>query len=262
MRLEVLISCMYERDFSIVRRTNIQTDVVVINQCDKDSVVESFFVNKDNERCRIKFINTTERGLSRSRNLAINSASADVCLICDDDEELCDNYEEIILDAFKSIPTADIVAFNLERPSKKPFTSIHKLSGFEAYKVSSVHIAFRLNSVLDKKICFDVMLGSGSGNGGGEDTRFMRDCRNKGLEQWGHTSYIGILKDTGNSRWFHGYNKQFFIDSGWTTRRVFGDAISIAKLLHFTIKHWKEYRADVSLFDALRYSFIGWRMKK
>ena len=45
-------------------------------------------------------IYTTERGLSKSRNLAIANAKTDICLICDDDEIFVDNYEEIILNAY------------------------------------------------------------------------------------------------------------------------------------------------------------------
>ncbi len=262
MRLEVLISCMHEKDHSIVERTNIQTDVIVVNQCDKDLVEEYSFINKKGKECNVKFINSTERGLSRSRNMALRNASADLCLICDDDEELNNDYEDIIINAFQKTPSADLIAFNIKRPNKKPFDSVHKLGYIESLKVSSVHIAFRLQRVLEKKISFDEMLGSGTGNGGGEDTRFMRDCRNKGLSLWSNDLFIGILKNTGESQWFHGYNKQFFIDSGWASRRIYGDAFSVVKLVHYAIKHWGSYHKDISLIDAVRYSFEGWRMKK
>ena len=45
MKLNVLISCMHETDTSIVARSNIQTDAVVVNQCDTNSVIEYDFTN-------------------------------------------------------------------------------------------------------------------------------------------------------------------------------------------------------------------------
>lgn len=262
MTLEVLISCMHEKDYSIVERTNIQTDVVVINQCDKDLVEEKSFVNKKGKKCRVKFVNTTERGLSRSRNMAIKHASSDICLLCDDDEELADDYEDLILDAFGKTKQADIIAFNIKRPSKKPFDSVHKLGYVEALKVSSVHIAFKRKEIQKNNIHFDIKLGSGSGNGGGEDTKFMKDCRDKGLSQWSNPSFIGSLNNTSKSLWFHGFDKQYFIDFGWTSHRVYGGIFSVFTIMFYTIKHLKDYCSEVSLYNAIKYSFIGWRMKR
>lgn len=262
MKVQVLISCMFDSDHSVIKHTNLQSDAIVVNQCDNDSREIFNITSKSGKECCITYINTTERGLSRSRNMAIKNSDSDICLLCDDDEELVDNYDEIIVNAFEENPSADIIAFNIKRPSKTPFSSTHKLRYIEALKVSSVHIAFRRERIIANNIVFDVMLGSGSGNGGGEDTKFMRDCWKKGLSQWGNSSFIGVLKDTSKSLWFHGFNKQFFLDYGWTSRRVFGSITSVFTLLIYTVKHYKDYRKDISFYDALRYSFVGWGMKK
>lgn len=262
MDVQVLLSCMHEKDHSIVARTNVQTDVVVVNQCDHDNIETCTFENKKGILCQLLFINTTERGLSRSRNMALQNASADLCLICDDDEELVDDYEDIIIKSFEARPQADLMAFNIKRPRRKPFEAEKRLGYFQSLKVSSVHITFRREKVTEKNIKFDIKLGSGSGNGGGEDTRFMRDCYENGLTIWSSPSYIGSLKNTGDSVWFKGYNEQFFKNSGWVTRRVFGDCFSIFKLMHFAIVHWKDYKGDISFVDAVRYSFCGWAEKR
>ena len=85
---------MHQKDDSIIKKSNLQTDAVVVNQCDRDSIEDFFFLNKDNKRCHVIFISTTERGLSRSRNMAIkNAIDADICLLSDDDERFEDDYE-------------------------------------------------------------------------------------------------------------------------------------------------------------------------
>ena len=79
MTFNILISCMHQKDASIIERTGVQSDVVVINQCDHNSIEEFDFINRKGEKCHAKFICTTERGLSRSSNMAIRYAEGDIC---------------------------------------------------------------------------------------------------------------------------------------------------------------------------------------
>ena len=52
MTLNILISCMHQKDASIIKRSNVQSDVVVVNQCDHDSIEEYDFVNKKGRTCQ------------------------------------------------------------------------------------------------------------------------------------------------------------------------------------------------------------------
>ena len=60
MKLEVLISCMRQDDLSIIRRSNVLTDVLVINQGDGEDTIEDTVGN----HC-FRMISTVERGLSK-----------------------------------------------------------------------------------------------------------------------------------------------------------------------------------------------------
>ena len=91
MKIQVLLSCMHQVDHTIVKRTNIQTDAVVINQCDRNEITTYQFSNKLNQICNVIFVSTIERGISKSRNMALKYATGDICIICDDDEILCDD---------------------------------------------------------------------------------------------------------------------------------------------------------------------------
>ena len=81
LSLEVLVSCMYELDETIVERSQITSDVLLINQCDCKNMQE-----KNAGTQRIRRFDTKQRGISRSRNMAIEHADNDLCLLCDDDE--------------------------------------------------------------------------------------------------------------------------------------------------------------------------------
>ena len=101
-KLEILLSCMHQTD-EIIKRSNIRCNVTVVNQCDKDDKRTIPIDGKD-DGCVANWIDSTERGLSRSRNMALQSASFDFCLISDDDEVFVDGVDTIIEKAFKDNP--------------------------------------------------------------------------------------------------------------------------------------------------------------
>ena len=119
MNLEVLLSCMHQSDASIASQVNLQSDAVIVNQCDIDNTVEVSFNNSAGNPCKIKFISTKERGLSKSRNMAIRNSRADLCLIADDDECLDTDYPQTIIEAFQKYPQADIIAFDFTVGGKR-----------------------------------------------------------------------------------------------------------------------------------------------
>lgn len=259
-KLVVLISCMHQDNHDIIRTSNIQTDVVVVNQCDKD-LVESFdFVNKKGELCHAKFISTTERGLSRSRNMAIaNAGDADICLICDDDEFLLDDYPEKLINAFSEEPNAVVIAFALDRkdhPKKFPDNKF-KLEFKSIGQVSSQQIAFRRDMIISAGIVFDEKMGSGTGNGGGEENMFLHACRRKDLMMYFYPQVIATINATGQSKWFKGYTNDYFRNLGWVTRRIHGTFVGALYLCMWFLKHRKMYGADNTTLNAVKNVCIG-----
>ena len=105
MKLDVLMSCMNQENDALVKKSCIVGNLVVINQCRRDGewIIE-------NASGRIRWIDSTTKGLSVSRNLAILASDADVCLLCDDDEVFDADYEQKILDAYSQLPDANVIA--------------------------------------------------------------------------------------------------------------------------------------------------------
>lgn len=254
---------MHEKDHGIVERTNVQTDAVVVNQCDEDRVEEYTFTNNKGRECRVVFVNTTERGLSRSRNMAIRTAKdADICLICDDDEVLEDNYEDTILKAF-SVRNVDVAAFDINREGGKGHLADNELKmGIgEICKLSSVHLTFKRQAVIDAGIVFDEKMGSGTGNGGGEDTKFMMDCKRRRLNMYYYPEVIATLLPS-ESQWFVGWDKKLLIDSGWCDRRTFGFFVGYAHILQAVVRHKKEYQKFMNPVQAFYYLNKGFFQKR
>lgn len=260
MTFNLLISCMHQKNASILERSNVQSDVVVVNQCDHDSVDEFDFVNKKGRTCHCKFINTTERGLSRSRNMAIRNAWGNICQICDDDEVMADDGEEKILKAYAENPEAGVIAFALIRNDNgKTYPDKKKVLGFkQILRTSSHQITFSRSLMGDQQIWFDEKMGSGTGNGGGEENMFMFDCKRRGFKMLYIPEIIGTV-NPGESQWFNGYDEKYFENLGWTDRRLFGPFIGFIYLIYWPIFRRSVYvKSKISVWSALYYSLKGY----
>ncbi len=258
MRLEVLISCMHQKDHSIIERTNIQSDVIVVNQCNTDKYEEWTFTNKNGEECRAIFISTTERGLSKSRNMAIQYAAGDICLICDDDEVFEDDYVDKILNTYRDNPTQSIIAFRLKGITYTSFPNNKKRITFPGIlRIASQQISFKLKDITTNRIKFDTKMGSGTGNGGGEENKFLLDCHKNNLKIIYVPQDIVTINNNSVSSWFHGYSDKFFVDRGWSNKHLLGFPLGILYSIYWAITHHWIYKKESTLLNALRHLVIG-----
>ena len=262
MTLEVLISCMHQTDWSIIQRSNIQTNALIVNQCNFDSVETYSFINQNGEECHAKMINTTERGLSRSRNMAVRNATGDICIFCDDDEVLENNYADIIYNAFREHTDYCLIAFRLTYSRKTFQDTIKTYNRFSSGHLSSAQIAFRRVEILKTGIWFDEQLGSGTGNGGGEETKWLYQLLSKRNIK---AIYLPILIASiadGDSMWFKGYNEQYFVNYGWTIRRIYGMILGAIFLCYHIISHRKLYAPYCGIGDVCKYIVKGFFEKR
>lgn len=256
MTIEVLISCMRQDDTSIIQRSNIQSDVVVINQCDENCYQKLNLKNRKGEEINAEFISSKERGLSKSRNMAVKYSKGDICLICDDDEILYDDYPELIVKAFEENSEADVLAFQIQDAGKIFPKSKKKIGYIGALKLASWQLAFRRKSIVDNRIEFDETLGSGVTKAGGEENRFLYDCLKKGLKITYVPIAIGKMIE-GESQWFHGFTKEYFYDRGIMTKKLMGKFWASLYAFYFIVRKYPLYHKDVNVYTATSNLFRG-----
>ena len=160
MTFQVLLSTMYQENYSILSKINLKSNAVVVNQCNVDSIENIRF-----NETEVLWINTTDRGLSKSRNLALLYASADICLITDDDIILCDNIENTVIDCFKKNYNYDILGFQvygIEKKFKQYSSKGYNVDFFKSLKMASVELAFKKESLIKNGIKFDELIGAGT----------------------------------------------------------------------------------------------------
>ncbi len=251
MKFEILMSCMNQNDDSLVNTSGIVGDVLIINQCDHEGVSE--YKTKNG---RALMYSTTELGLTKSRNMAIERSDADICLLCDDDEAFVDNYEKLILDAYNSVPDSDVVIFKMLNRAPSFEDRIQELKFPKIMKVSSWQISFKRKSLVDSNVCFDELLGAGTGNGGEEELKFLLDCRKAGLKIYYVPIEIASVAQS-NSTWFKGFDKRFFKNRGATTRYILGLPLSVVYGAYYLVRKYKMYKNNISFFSATASLFKG-----
>ena len=97
MKVEVLASVMNASLRETVQHMNLQSDAVIINQCDRLGQEEMQISQENGEARIIRFYSFPDRGIGRSRNEAILRAEGDICLFSDADIVYEDGYETAIL---------------------------------------------------------------------------------------------------------------------------------------------------------------------
>lgn len=205
---------MHLEDFSIYERSHCTTDALIINQTDHEAYEERVIGGH-----LVRMYSTTQRGLSRSRNMALIHAKGDYCLIADDDEVLSDDYEQKIIDAFSRNLYADAIAFNYYDTNSRTQNTKRKIIKKECEAsannfFSSVSLAFKREKVLMEGIWFNAKLGAGSGIiSAGEESVWQSLARKKGLRIFQCPEYITTVSQV-NSTWFNGFDEKYFYDLG------------------------------------------------
>lgn len=248
MNIQVLIATMNQNDYSLLEKMNIQSDAIVANQCDKNEIEEVIY--KGN---RIKFLSFAEKGVGLNRNNALMRATAEICLIADDDIIYCDNYVKIVEKKFKENPDADVIIFNLyEKPQKRfVIKRKFKVHFFNFMKFGAPRIAFRTNSIKKYGISFNLLFGGGTHFSAGEDTLFLYECLKKGLKIIAVPDFIGTLTESRTSTWFKGYTDKYFIDRGALFACISKRWAKFLSL-QFCLRHRKKFNQNKSPWDAYR----------
>lgn len=250
MKIDVLLSCMHQRDRKILGRTRIFGDAVVVNQCgiSQQETIRTPWG-------RVTWLDSDRTGLSRSRNMAIAASDADVCLLCDDDEVFEPDYRQIIRNAYRLLPKADVIVFKIRDRNRLP-DRVMPLRFPRTFHVASWQISFRRERIVAAGVGFDVLLGAGTGNGAEEELKFLMDCERKGLRIYYVPRSIARVSHR-KSTWFTGFNETFFYNRGASTRYILGFPLAAAYGVYYVLRKRRLYCGNLTTRAALRAVFRG-----
>ena len=185
MVLEILISTMNRTSLDFLEtmfpfETIEELNILVINQTIQGSELKSKFAN-------LRVINSYEKGLSKSRNLATDNAIGDICLISDDDIVYVKGFQEVIKTAFEKYKNASLIKFKIETFKGNVYKTYPKKSQWlntysDINPISSIEIAFIRYDITSNKIRFNELFGLGSTFKSGEESLFLYDILKSDLK--------------------------------------------------------------------------------
>ena len=247
-KIQVLIATMFQSDHSLLERMNIQSDAIVVNQCDYDAI-ERFQFRGNN----ILWLSLKERGVGLSRNTALMRATADILLFADEDVILKDNYVELIEKEFQKNKQVDFVCFNIESLNKERQSVIttkqYKLRWYNSLKFGACRLAIKRKSIQRVNVFFSLLFGGGAIYQSGEDSLFILNCLQKKLKGIASPMWLGLVEQK-SSTWFNGHDEKYFFDKGVLMKSIFGKKACIVAIV-LVLKNKNQCR-EIGVKKALK----------
>lgn len=237
MKLQLLVATMHQTDRSLPQKMNIQCDAIIGNQCDRNGIEQTEWQGH-----RITWLDFAERGLSRNRDNALLRADADICLLADDDLVYDDGYVDSVCRAFEEHPDADMIVFDIRNHHMKHRISQKtvRVSWLNCLRWGSVRMAFRLDSVREHGIFFNLNFGAGTPRGYGEDTLFLTSFLHHGLKVYAVPTVIASLTDERQSTWFRGFDENYLRTKGPLFRAI-SPRFGWLLCLQDAVRHHRKY---------------------
>jgi len=134
--------------------------ILIINQTSEHNILTS---NQHN----IRVTNSFEKGLSKSRNLALKQAVGKICLIADDDVQYLPDAVDTVVSAYQNYPEAAFISFQFLTKNNKIETLYQKKAGVQntllhKQHLHSIEITLKPDVLLRQGIQFHTCFGLGA----------------------------------------------------------------------------------------------------
>ena len=235
---EILISTMHKDNLGFLEPifANNRIDdfsIIIVNQTTKEKLLNSAQAN-------IKVINSFERGSPTSRNLAIRNATADVCLMSDDDIVYEPKFKQIIEEAYHNYQEADMISFEALNEDGQLYTNyfpegMHNKASL--MKIFTWVISFKREVYMKHDIYFNHHFGVGSTFKGATEYVFLRNAFDIGLNMR-HISKTIVMHPNISSGVLMGSDNAIFAKSAMKQRFI--GNLSYIWLAKYVIYMWKD----------------------
>ena len=239
--LQTLVAALNQNCTTLAGRMRLGSDAIVINQCNENAESEY-----DYNQYNIKCYHVNERGVGRSRNLALLHADREFILFSDEDIVYDEGYADKITHEFKMYPRADLMLFNVKQSKGRETYHISDYGRVHWYnygRYPSYAIAARTKRLQESGVKFSLLFGGGAPYMNGEDSLFLHDCLEKGLRIY-HVPVLIGSETQRTSTWFEGYTEKFFFDRGVLYHHLYG-SMAWPFGLRFLLKGRKTMCSDI-----------------
>lgn len=234
MKLLTLISTLNMSSVTdLVKRMNLQTDAIIINQTNDEGYEEVTI-----DGLNIKVYRTKNRGVSNSRNLALAKVKdTDIVIIADDNITYVDGYPEIIENEYKH-SKADIICFYITAVDRRVKKLSKHIDYLTSMRVVGPELTFRYDKIGD--LVFDDIFGTGSRYYMGEENIFVYDALRIGLKIEGCNIKYAVKNNYRPSTWYTGMDEHYLFVKGAVFYRM-SPLLSSLYNIQFVLRKYNQY---------------------
>lgn len=240
--LEILVSTMNRNDLDFLIPMFpfchfSEFSILIINQTQENSLLVSGFPS-------VRVINSFEKGLSKSRNLALKNARGKIVLIADDDVVYKKDFDTKIVKAHNHYQNKAVISFCVDKPDGtlfKKYLSNAKmnLSVIELFNVLSIEISINMLIFDGLGVKFDKNFGLGSRFEMGEEAVFLSDLNKKNQQITFVPSVIVSHPEVSSTNKFD-FKERYYIQGAFLSRVLNVDYFTgLAAKLFFDLKQGK-----------------------
>lgn len=260
MKIQLLVTTMFQKDFSKLEQMNVTGDVLFVNQDDRFEYTRT----EHNNGRTAEMITTPTRGTSKNRNTAIEfcDKTCDYVLFMDDDILLNDDYEECVIKELTAHPEAKVVKFSIHSLTPTTRTTANKQT--ERFvkatrrmlsSCGGCALAIRRDVFDIPNMRFNEHFDPGGVVYCGGDTIFYQELVNKGVSVYlSPVDIAGV--DLSDSSWFEGYNEKYINSAAQCVAHVYPN---LSKLLAIRSAYRlsKNPQCNMKYFDILKCYYGG-----
>lgn len=257
--LSILISTINERILQIPLHlfSHSNVEILIVHQITDGKNYDKFSSGMDTKK--VKYIFLYQKGLSLSRNTALQHARGNYFWICDDDVIPRPDFYETILSVGAVNKNVDIYTFRIATNEGKLFKKYpadnSTYSKNSIAKVSSVELVLRKGWWEDNKVYFDTNFGLGSIFETGEEFIFLSDALLKKARIKHAGKVIAMHPSLSSGR---AYSEVLVKAKGAMIARVYRRKYVFINFA-FALKKYREYKDQITFFQFLKYLHNGSR---
>lgn len=246
--LQILVASLDKDVRELTHKMNMGSDAVIVNQCDRNGEYEFTYGEH-----RIKVIERDERGVGRSRNLALANADAEYIMFSDSDVVYDDGYADKLIKEFEAHPEADLIFFNMRvREDRRTYWNdeFKKVGKTNFGRYGAISIAARREAIIRSGVEYSLLFGGGARFSNGEDSLFIMDLLKKGIAMYASPVCLGEEADEG-STWFKGYTEKFFVDRGVLFYFLYGPMATLWAV-RFALTKKEYFKGEIGAFKGYK----------
>ncbi|MGG4610054.1 glycosyltransferase family 2 protein [Providencia sp. Me31A] len=256
MKLSMLYATYDDRLISLIEHlpeAHYNTEIIIIHQTRAPHEYQKH-IDLLNNRKDIRYFSSNDKGVTKSRNLAIAKSTGEILLFCDDDVIYNGDIQKNILNAYRENIHAGFLTFAYTEDIKKIKSKKFKDNSFKhtlltILSIGTIQISCKKALLTNLSITFPEDMGAGSKYFLCDEPVFLSNFIKSGIDGYYIPISIGYHPVESSGNIFN--NKNAFISRLLCFKRIFGKFNGSLLYIIYLFKNIKKFDSIHSFTNAI-----------